>query len=111
LELNSPFLSQIAQLFFEVRTVTDNSKLEELKQFIKPTITKQQIIDSFQIASVSLHAEKNEFRSLPNSNIQRKETNDLYNWIISENTKHEEHKNISLLVGAAGYGKTVILKD
>lgn len=111
IELSSPILSQIASLFFEVRTVTDNTKLEELKHLIKPPITKQQIIDSFQISSVSLHAEKNEFSSLTNSNIQRKETNDLYNWIITDNIKQEEHNNISLLVGAAGYGKTVVLKD
>lgn len=111
LELSNPLLSYIIPLFFEVRTVTDNSKLEELKQFIRPTITKQQIIDSFQISSVSLYAEKNEFSSLENSNIPRKETNDLYNWIITENTKQEENKNISLLVGPAGYGKTIILKD
>lgn len=111
IELTSPCHSHIIPLFFEVRTVVDNNKLDELKQLIKPTLTKEEILTSLRNSSVGLYTEKNEFNSIPNSHINRKETDLIYGWIKNENDKLDKHKNICLLVGSAGYGKTVILKD
>ncbi|AIM37563.1 hypothetical protein KO02_13350 [Sphingobacterium sp. ML3W] len=111
IELSSPILSHLAPLFFEVRTVIDSSKLDELINLIKPSLTGQEVINALRTSSVSLSAENNEFSSVPNSHIVRKETEQLYSWLINDNIKTEKHNNICLLVGAAGYGKTVILKD
>ncbi|MCI0922526.1 AAA family ATPase [Sphingobacterium rhinopitheci] len=111
LELSSPILSHLIPLFFEVKTVIDASRLDELKNLIKPTLTYKDVINALRTSSVSLSNESNEFSFISNSHLVRKETELLYDWIINDNNKSEKHKNICLLVGSAGYGKTVILKD
>jgi len=50
-----------------------------------------------------------QFYNLTNSYIERKEVLELFNWINSE--IKEDNSNISLLVGDAGVGKSVVIKQ
>lgn len=86
---------------------------EEYLSSISP-LSKEEIKKQLKIASSELSFIDNNFY-LPDTHIERKETTDLYQWIItdrksSEKEKNERH-NISILTGNAGIGKTVILKD
>ncbi|MCQ2077178.1 MAG: ATP-binding protein [Bacteroidaceae bacterium] len=49
------------------------------------------------------------FHSLQNSHIKRKETQQLYSWIINE--LEQNAQPIKMLVGNAGIGKSVVIKD
>ena len=71
------------------------------------TSAPNKIVYQFNKASFDLAEYRNHFQNLPNSNIKRKETEQLYNWIQNENTK----QNIGMLTGVAGSGKSVILRD
>ena len=51
----------------------------------------------------------NELHGLRDSHIQRPETNKLFNWL--NNNLPSEKNNLCLLVGEAGVGKSVVLKD
>lgn len=107
----------VIQLFFEVKTVTDNFEIRKLREEIKAsyiselngdTLTKQ-----LSWGSHSLKAETNFIPDIPNSHIERSETTKLYNWITAgaKKDKFGNHLNFCLLAGNAGMGKTVILKD
>ena len=45
------------------------------------------------------------------SHIERKETKELFDWVQVEQEPKDENKRITLLLGTAGSGKSVILKD
>ena len=45
------------------------------------------------------------------SHIDRKETKELLEWVHIEQEPKDENKRITLLLGAAGSGKSVIMKD
>lgn len=70
---------------------------------------RQVILDKFHQASHHLLDYSDSFAGVPDSHIQRKETTDLLNWIQTPIPANEGP--VSLLVGDAGRGKTVILKD
>ncbi|KOH44851.1 AAA family ATPase [Sunxiuqinia dokdonensis] len=72
-------------------------------------ISDSEINSQFRTASGELYNIDNNFPNLPGSHIVRKETEELYNWILKELI--EEESNIAVLAGSAGTGKTVILKD
>lgn len=111
-DLSTPALNYLVPLFFEVRTVTDNVKLDELIQKLGYDLSKEEVSKKLKSGSVSLNSEKKNFDDIKDSHLPRKETDDLYNWIISEKQcETKEVQNVCLLVGQAGYGKTVILKD
>ncbi|TDS13115.1 ATP-binding protein [Sphingobacterium paludis] len=110
--LSTPALNHLIPLFFEVRTVTDNVKLDNLIQKLGYDLSKEEVSKKLKSGSVSLNSEKKIFDDIKDSHLPRKETDDLYNWIISEKeSETKEIQNVCLLVGQAGYGKTVILKD
>ncbi|MEO9803421.1 MAG: ATP-binding protein [Reichenbachiella sp.] len=67
------------------------------------------ILEKFESSSFHLKNVSSHFEGLVNSHITRKETNQLLDWI--NNPISKEEKGIILLVGNAGYGKSVIIKD
>jgi len=110
--------SRLSQLFFEVKTVTDNSEIKELRNdlesiFGKTSLNTEKINKELSWGSVSLKSEKNELSEIPDSHIERAETTQLLNWITTPPKKDNLGRdlNICLLAGNAGIGKTVILKD
>ncbi|WP_345953017.1 ATP-binding protein [Mucilaginibacter sp. PAMB04168] len=99
-------------LFFEVRTITVGQEVVggNSKARLKQT---SELREYLHRGSVSLNFEKDQFEGIPASHISRQETTMLLDWITSHPSKDEEgkDKNICLLSGNAGMGKTVILKD
>src|SRR5690606_17912935 len=111
-DLSTQVLAHLVPLFFEVRTVTDNIKIDELIAKLGYDLSQEEISKKLKSGSVSLNSEKNSFDGIRHSHLPRKETDDLYNWIVSEKqSQSKEVQSVCLLVGQAGYGKTVVLKD
>lgn len=95
-ELNIEGNLQIGDNYYLARSETSNLPLNKIKQ-------------QFAQASHILADYPNFFERLPNSHIERKETDELYLWIKSPVAGNV--KSIAMLVGDAGSGKSVILKD
>lgn len=110
--LASPSCSSLIPLFFEVRTVTDNSQIETLINHLEKHFTADELLSQLKIGSARLQSERNTFRHIENSHVERVETEQLYNWVLeAPEKKNGVVHNICLLAGEAGYGKTVVLKD
>lgn len=109
--------------FWGVRTVIDTQDwLEESKSQQEKIIDEIQrakeqnllstdiVTQDFKIASAPVSELSNEFDNIEGSHIERNETVQILEWIdsdLSDNTKN----NSLLLVGGAGVGKSVIMKD
>lgn len=100
-------------LFFAVRSVTDNSKVEKIEQLLTGDLSEPEVSKQLYNGSMSLISEKNTFEGIEDSHITRVETQQLINWVQGDAKKDQKGKiqNICLLAAPAGYGKTVILKD
>jgi hypothetical protein len=110
--LASESCRSLVPLFFEVRTVVDNSKIEELVDSLKGKVSPKQLLNQLKIGSARLQSERNTFQDIENSHIEREETQQLYNWIFEDPAKKNGVTlNVCLLAGQAGCGKTVVLKD
>lgn len=115
--LNTDGFQAIIKTFFEVRMVIESEPVEKLAEELKKqseyqttsNIPVDVILQKFDHASLYLTDYNSSFAGVDNSHIARKETNDLLQWIKSPLGKDEEP--VVLLVGSAGSGKTVILKD
>lgn len=115
--LNTDGFQSIIKTFFEVRMVVESEPVEKLTEEIKKqgeyqttsNIPVDVILKKFDHASHYLTDYNSSFEGVDNSHIERKETNDLLQWIKSPLGKNEQP--VVLLVGGAGSGKTVILKD
>ena len=71
------------------------------------SLSTEEILLNINNASVDLSSYENTFQG--KIHIERDETKDLFNWITTETD--EKTPSIVLLVGNAGYGKSVVLKD
>lgn len=115
--LYEPAIEHIIPLFFKVRTLTDNSHIQELKEnfkrFTDNRLTREQIAEELKRGSGSLRFQNNEIEEILDSHIERSETAQLIAWVENplEKDKAGNEKNVCLLAGDAGIGKTVILKD
>ncbi|WP_254411427.1 hypothetical protein [Dyadobacter diqingensis] len=111
--LNEPACFKLVPLFFQVRTITDNSEIASLRNVLIKELTPEGIIKELDAGSVGLKSESNEFEGIQHSHIERDETAELLQWIVADPIRNSEGKplNICLLSGQAGYGKTVILRD
>jgi hypothetical protein len=107
----------LQSLFFQARTVTDNSEIEKLSQKLDERfandLSSTELNKQLLISSVSIKSQRNEFEGIKDSHIPRNETEELFKWINSPLNRNREGKeeNICLLAGNAGMGKTVIIKD
>lgn len=115
--LNADGFQSIIKTFFEVRMVIESEPVEKLAEELKEqgkyqttsNIPVDVILQKFNHVSHYLTDYNSSFERVDNSHIERKETNDLLKWIKSPLGKDEQP--VVLLVGGAGVGKTVILKD
>lgn len=76
---------------------------QEKQQFL----STEEILLDINNASVDLSSYENTFQG--KIHIERNETKELFKWILGELS--ERDPKITLLVGNAGYGKSVVLKD
>ena len=116
--LSDPRSAHLCTLFFEVRTVTDNSVIMEVKELLLEKLVDQskediKIDQQLDTGSLSLKSERNEFSEINDSHIEREETDQLFKWIKKNPERDNENRalNLCMLVANAGMGKTVILKD
>lgn len=87
--------------YWEVRTVIiEKSSIP---------LTTSEILQNFQQASFPIIEIQNTFGKIPNSNITRRESLEILNWI--DQGSRSEKSNICLVVGGAGDGKSVIIRD
>ncbi len=115
--LNSTGFQSIIKTFFEIRMVVESESVEDLAEELKkrneyqPTsiIPIDTILQKFDHASHHLVDYADTFEGIDDSHIERRETNDILRWIRSP--LGEKEAPVVLLVGGAGCGKTVILKD
>lgn len=110
--LNSDECRDLISLFFEVRSVTDNTKIDQLIDIIsnQEVFEPADLLGQLKIGSARLQSERNFFQDIEQTHVDRIETKQLFDWIVKE-TPDIDHKNICLLAGEAGYGKTVVIKD
>lgn len=116
--LSYEYNKNLISKYFEAKTVIETTALEPIKEKLeeltKPhSIYNPELLDELGNASFTLYGCKNYFGNLPNSNIKRKETTELLNWIKSTLPTNSEEKsnNVLFLSGSAGCGKTTILRD
>ena len=120
-ELNQPYNIAIQPIFFQIRTVTDNSLLKNSmsvilqsinsipSQILKINLTEAEILQKFDAASLQLTEWKDDFSNVNDSHIERNETKEILNWV---NGKLPKDKDPLLMVtGNPGFGKSVILKN
>lgn len=104
---------QISQLFFGVRSVTDNTGTEKILNILNGHLSEEEVSRQLYNGSISLISERNTFEGIEDSHIPRNETAQLIDWIQSDAKKDAKGfiQNTCLLAAPAGYGKTVILRD
>lgn len=103
-------------LFNQVFKIEDSLKIADIDKkvdVIYKTITNDISFDETQIeinkANFYLENVPNLFGENTETHIERSETNFIYEWI--NNDLNNDQKNIFILEGEKGYGKTVVLKD
>lgn len=103
-------------LFNQVFKLEDSLKLADIDKKIDDihkTVTNDISFDETQIeihkANFYLENVPNLFGENAETHIERNETDVIYNWISKDLTNNQ--KNIFILEGEKGYGKTVVLKD
>jgi len=116
--LSDPQCSNLSAMFFQVKTVTDNSVIADAKEQIIQKLDELSLEDinieqQLDTGSLSLKSERNEFSDIEDSHIQREETDQLLQWAKNRIKRDDKNraKNFCLLAANAGMGKTVILKD
>lgn len=86
-----------------------DEEIYKIARLLQLDASIQEFQDKLDKASVLLKAWPHTFQNTNGCHIPRKETNSLLQWI--EASLPEEAKGLALLVGDAGSGKSVILRD
>lgn len=101
---NKSIHENLIEKYFSVRTI--------FKETIPSVHSIDEILKNMECSSVILGEYRNVFANLENSHVERAETQNLYDWLKSEEKDKDGLKDkIALLVGRPGCGKTVILRD
>ncbi|QIK58331.1 ATP-binding protein [Dysgonomonas sp. HDW5A] len=110
-------IPELANQVFNIKLDNIHKEVLDIKKDTRDLVQKfnlleqeeapEELLFNIEAASVDLSSYENTFQS--KIHIDRLETTEIYNWILS-NLKNKE-SNIALLVGNAGYGKSVVLKD
>ncbi|MBB6005130.1 NACHT domain-containing NTPase [Arcicella rosea] len=109
--------------FWSVRTVIDSETLlkelgkqtdeiiDAIREPQSPNLLSPDVINQdFKIASTFVSELSNEFDNIEGSHIERDETLQILEWLNSD-LSDDKKNNSLLLVGGAGVGKSVIMKD
>lgn len=117
LELSTNYTKEIIPVFFDVKTVTDNSLIQEIKTLIETKliapqnldVTEDSILKQFETASLQLSSYRDNLYNIRESHLERIETTEIMSWI--ERPLKPQDDPLLVLAGNPGFGKTVILKD
>jgi hypothetical protein len=121
--LNRPYNAAVISTFFTVRVVVEeatvlqqNLRIQESlnsihQQTAQPQVPVQKLLDQLDNSSIFLAHYTNQFSNVPDSHLVRKETTELFNWIVAPLLSNKDDETIILLTGNAGCGKSVILRD
>jgi hypothetical protein len=102
-------LNKLKTAWYELIDLFTDDNVKQIIKHSQLKLESSNLLSKFQAASIRLHEWKNEFENLPNSHIERSETTEILTWINSELSNDE--KGIALLVGDAGAGKSVVMRD
>jgi len=110
LQLTKDFNTNIIRRFFSVKPIIDEAAFEEIldKKF-DSSLSYSDTINLIKSASKDLDEVDNFFGSIDGTHIERKETTQLYNWVL--NDLSIKKKNLAVLEANAGLGKTVVFRD
>lgn len=103
--LNREYNQNIVKRHFKVKEIISTQK----EQTFQSEIPIQEISENIKAASHSLLGYTNFFYGIPDSHIERKETNQILGWI--KEPLQEKEAPLAILVGSPGIGKSVVLKD
>jgi hypothetical protein len=118
--LNEPYNVGVIDTFFTVTMVVREtpvlSQLSQIEESLthltnEKQLSFEQVKSHFNYSSVFLYNHPSEFFNLPDSHINRRETEELYRWIMNPLSGRKVDDNIVLISGGAGAGKSVIMKD
>jgi hypothetical protein len=108
--LNKDYNRNIISTFYSTKKVIDTESFTKiLDSKLTNNISYLEAIKEIKSASIELTRINNFFGSLTDSHIERKETDLLFNWVLSDLPL--EKKGIAILEANAGLGKTIVLKD
>jgi len=87
----------------------DSLKIDKIYKSVLPDVSLEKLKKSIFKTSLFLHNVKNYFEKEPNTHIERKETSNIINWVKTD--LQPKKKNLLVLEGDKGLGKSVILKE
>lgn len=96
-------------LYNQVFQLEDSIKIDELHKNLTQELSLDQLIKSIKKASLFLYKIKNYFEKKPSTHIDRNQTTNIIDWVKTDLIPPQ--KNILILEGDKGLGKSVILKD
>lgn len=97
------------QLYDEVFQEENNILIKNIHQKLNPVFSNLEVENELKNASFHFSALKNYFGDNPHTHIPREEIKRIISWI--KNRDFSLKKNVFILEGEKGLGKTVILKD
>ena len=100
----------ILNAFFSIKKVIDTENFKRiLDNKFDQKIKYNDALNYIKSASYDFKNLKNTFGSNIYTHIDRTETNQIFDWILSDLS--EKNKNVAVVIAKAGYGKTTIIKD
>lgn len=110
-------IPELANQVFNIKLDDIHKEVLDIKKDTRNIVQKFNLLEqeeapeklllNIEAASVDLSSYENKFQG--KIHIDRPETTEIYNWIL--NDLEDKESSIALLVGNAGYGKSVVLKD
>ena len=110
LQLNKDFNTNIIAKFFSVKPIIDKKAFKKiLDEKLDNSISYTDAVNLIKSASKDLNEVDIFFGGNDSTHIERSETAQIYNWILSD--LPPKKKNLAVLEANAGLGKTVVFRD
>ena len=108
--LEKPKNLNIQNAFFSIKKVIDTDSFKKiLDNKFDTKIKYNDAVNYIKSASFDFKNLKNTFGNNADTHIDRIETNQIFDWVLSDLS--EKNKNLAVVIAKAGYGKTTIIKD
>ncbi|MFY0603261.1 MAG: AAA family ATPase [Flavobacteriaceae bacterium] len=108
--LSKDYNSNLVSTFFSIRAVIDKESFKEiLDSSTRTKMSYEGAVKEIDSVSIDLDKISNFFGANEDTHIDREETQNLFNWVLSDLPPNK--KRVAILEANAGLGKTVVLKD